>query len=237
MSNTTYNAKIRTTRKVSVQPAENYLDEEAYEEGFEELPDEGYDEEGYDEAPVGIFSTPARTAAVVVCIALLFVVAGSLAWLLGQKSHPVASTGTDQGSVAVSSLAPGSSLAAVPVIANSNPGYAAKPAGLSEAPKVGAMAPNFQWKDPATGKLVTLESLHGKPVLVNFWGTWCPPCRAEMPEMEKIYANVKNDVTFLGVSMGPRDEPLMRDLMQVPGFAWISFRRIWSWTQRFRMVY
>ena len=50
---------------------------------------------------------------------------------------------------------------------------------------VGDAAPDFQLEDVA-GNQVSLSSLRGKVVLVNFWATWCPPCKEEMPSMEKL---------------------------------------------------
>jgi len=47
-------------------------------------------------------------------------------------------------------------------------------------------APDFTLKD-LKGKDVTLSSLKGKLVFLNFWATWCPPCRAEMPSMQTLY--------------------------------------------------
>ncbi len=49
----------------------------------------------------------------------------------------------------------------------------------------GTMAPDFEAKD-LTGKEVKLSDLRGKVVLVNFWATWCPPCREEIPSMMKL---------------------------------------------------
>jgi len=65
---------------------------------------------------------------------------------------------------------------------------------------VGKEAPDFTLKD-LTGKAVNLQALRGKTVLLNFWATWCGPCRVEMPHLEKLYREYKDkDVVFLTVS-------------------------------------
>ena len=52
--------------------------------------------------------------------------------------------------------------------------------------KPGEPAPNFQLRD-MNGQVVSLSDLRGKVVLLNFWATWCGPCRIEMPAMERLY--------------------------------------------------
>jgi thiol-disulfide isomerase/thioredoxin len=51
------------------------------------------------------------------------------------------------------------------------------------------------------GKVINLESLKGKVIFLNFWATWCPPCQAEMPSINKLYARFKDDpnVVFIMV--------------------------------------
>ena len=63
-----------------------------------------------------------------------------------------------------------------------------------------AMAADFAVPDLA-GKAVRLSSLRGKVVLLNLWATWCPPCREEMPSMQKLYDRMKGrDFELLAVS-------------------------------------
>jgi len=74
-------------------------------------------------------------------------------------------------------------------------------------PRVGYLAPDFSLADVQTNQLVSLSSLRGKPVWINFWGTWCPPCREEMPIMQSLYEKYAGQVEVVGISMGPRDYP------------------------------
>jgi len=52
------------------------------------------------------------------------------------------------------------------------------------------------------GKTVTLESLKGKTVLLDFWATWCPPCRVDAPALDKLHEQYGKDLVILGVSVG-----------------------------------
>ena len=56
----------------------------------------------------------------------------------------------------------------------------------------GDAPPDFEMKTLA-GDSVTLSELKGKKVILNFWATWCPPCRAEMPHMENYYKNLSEE--------------------------------------------
>lgn len=63
-------------------------------------------------------------------------------------------------------------------------------------------APDFKLKD-INGKEVSLSDFKGKKVFLNFWASWCPPCKAEMPDIEKLYQETKNtDLVILGVDLG-----------------------------------
>ncbi|MDQ6695696.1 MAG: redoxin domain-containing protein [Chloroflexota bacterium] len=162
--------------------------------------DEGYDQDEveYDESSPGLFGTRGRTLALGGSVVALLIIFSAMVYLLGNRAN------TDQGA---GSHAAGN-IQTIPVITSSNPN-----GGAGEAPAQGSVAPDFQWTDITTNQPVKLSSLRGKPVWVNFWGTWCPPCRGEMPEMQKAFNKYKDQITIIGVSMGPRDNP-----DQVKGF-------------------
>ena len=61
-------------------------------------------------------------------------------------------------------------------------------------------APDFTVYD-ADGKEVTLSSLQGKPVVLNFWASWCGPCKSEMPDFQKVYEELGREVTFAMVNL------------------------------------
>ena len=76
------------------------------------------------------------------------------------------------------------------------------------APRIGALAPNFEWNAP-DGTTKKLSDLRGKVVVVNFWATWCAPCREEMPAMQRVARST--DAVFLAVD-------LLEDGARVRGF-------------------
>ncbi len=77
--------------------------------------------------------------------------------------------------------------------------------------EIGTQAPEWTLKD-ATGKEVSLKSLRGKLVLLDFWATWCGPCRQAMPFMQKLHDKYKDKpVAVFGVNCyerGPRSDPV-----------------------------
>jgi peroxiredoxin len=71
--------------------------------------------------------------------------------------------------------------------------------------EVGKPAPDFSLVD-LNGKTWTLSDLKGQVVFVNFWATWCPPCREEMPSMQKLYSTLPRD-KFKMLAILNKDKP------------------------------
>ena len=83
--------------------------------------------------------------------------------------------------------------------------------------KVGDEAPAFRLRDLA-GNVVDLSQLRGKVVLLNFWATWCGPCRVEMPSMEQLYRTIpRQDFEILAVSADPQGAAVTRPFQQEIG--------------------
>ena len=73
----------------------------------------------------------------------------------------------------------------------------------SSGPMVGVQAPDFEL-DTLTGERIRVSDLRGKPVLINFWATWCIPCRTEMPFIQARYTRASGELAVLAVNY---DEP------------------------------
>ncbi|WP_233548109.1 TlpA disulfide reductase family protein [Rummeliibacillus sp. POC4] len=83
--------------------------------------------------------------------------------------------------------------------------------------KVGQTAPDFTLKT-LDGKEAKLSDYRGKKVILNFWATWCPPCKAEIPHMEKYYKKSAKDdnVEILAVNLkkSDKDEDYIKDFVK-----------------------
>lgn len=71
-------------------------------------------------------------------------------------------------------------------------------------PKVGEEAPDFTTVS-LDGQIVSLSDFRGQPVWINFWGAWCPPCRAEMPDIQTAWEELEpQGLVLLAVSLGDK---------------------------------
>lgn len=70
---------------------------------------------------------------------------------------------------------------------------------------VGLKAPDFELKNLA-GETVKLSDFEGKKVMLNFWATWCPPCKAEMPDMQKFYKEAGDEIVILAVNIDTEND-------------------------------
>lgn len=107
-----------------------------------------------------------------------------------------ASMAYGQLSTRYSPEAAGFGVAGDTVAAQTRPGDEAAPPPEEDT----VAAPDFTVYD-AEGNAVSLSDFAGKPVVVNFWATWCPPCKAELPDFEDAWRKYGEDVTFLFVNL------------------------------------
>lgn len=84
-------------------------------------------------------------------------------------------------------------------------GYAQQQDRLA-APQEGFLAPDFTLNS-LTSNETTLSDLRGKPVIINFWASWCPPCRAEMPAFQQTHIEfLSKDLVILGINATNQDQ-------------------------------
>ncbi len=106
-------------------------------------------------------------------------------------------------------------------VASRVPSAVGAPLSSSPSPREGFLAPDFTL-DTLDGSKITLSELRGKIVVINMWATWCPPCRAETPALEKSYEQYKDSgVVILGVDLTNQD----------------SLSDVQSFVQEFKLTY
>jgi peroxiredoxin len=94
--------------------------------------------------------------------------------------------------------------------------FPATPSGAAAPVKVGEPAPDFALPD-LSGKRMHLADMRGKVVLLNFWGTFCGPCRKEMPVLESLHSSLKSEgFTVLAVSIDRSEDTVKSFLMTAP---------------------
>ena len=102
---------------------------------------------------------------------------------------------------------------------------AGSPAQGPGDPPRGSMAPAFKLKNIADGKEVELSSFHGRAVLLNFWATWCGPCKIEMPwlvDLQKKYG--PQGLQIVGVAMDDASDKEIADFSHKMGVNYIVLK-------------
>ena len=85
---------------------------------------------------------------------------------------------------------------------------------------VGSRAPEFQAVHLSTGRPASLADYRGKVLLLNIWATWCPPCRVEMPSLERLQRKLAGtDFRLVSVSIDKDDSTLVRRFAQELGLS------------------
>ena len=70
-------------------------------------------------------------------------------------------------------------------------------------------------------KTISLNSFKGKTIILNFWASWCPPCKREMPSLQKFYSKYKNSVEVIAVASGQGEDdvfPFISQMSPEPSF-------------------
>ncbi len=108
---------------------------------------------------------------------------------------------------------------AVTMVPNGSSENSASEGSTAPVP-AGDIAANFKLEDAFTGQTVSLDSLKGKVVFLNVWATWCGPCREEMPSMETLYDELKNnkDFVMLAVSQDAKGKSAVVPYVEKNGY-------------------
>lgn len=90
--------------------------------------------------------------------------------------------------------------------ANTKPQLTTTTSTAEAAGVTAQIAPDFTFTDLVTGRTMKLSDLRDKPVYLNFWATWCPPCVKELPHIQAKYEQYKDKINFVAISLDGEQE-------------------------------
>ncbi len=171
----------------------------------------------------------------VVCLALYRTLAGHYqpgSQLVTQEAAEASSGGQETGSPGAPGIAEESG---VPETVAADGGTEEAPAGeeTSEPDSPSdSRAPDFRLADAEGQELTFYEILEeGRPVVLNFWASWCGPCKSEMPEFQKLYEEKGEDIRFLMVNLtdGSREtQETARAFLEESGYTFPVYYDLWQ---------
>ncbi len=87
-------------------------------------------------------------------------------------------------------------------------GYGKTESSVKEKSEVQNKAPDFEEFDISGKNKISLRQFKGKVVLINFWATWCPPCREEIPDFVRLQNEYKDNLSIIGISVDQDRNPV-----------------------------
>ena len=136
-------------------------------------------------------------------IVFVFILLFGGGWLWWTRPGAISVAASDDVPVTTSSAASGSVSVAIP--SSSELGLPGPTPTEAAYPAVGRVAPDFTLTT-LDGETFQLSALRGKPVVLNFWATWCGPCQNELPAIQKAAAHLGDQVVFVAVDQNEKPD-------------------------------
>ncbi len=98
-----------------------------------------------------------------------------------------------------------------PIASHPDSGVIPEESAVKVGTEIGNLAPDFALETP-DGKMLRLSELRGRKAIINFWATWCAPCKLEMPDFERVHQRYADRLTLLGINLQEEPEAIKKFL-------------------------